>query len=156
MLRKFMEKERIVATNKKAYFEYFIEETVEAGVQLVGSEVKSVRLGNVNLKDSFALIRNNEVYLYNAHISPYAMGSYYNPEPKRARKLLLHKQEIDKLRGKIERKGYTLVVTKMYFKQSLVKVELALAKGKELHDKRQVLKEKQLNREAQRDLANYR
>lgn len=151
-----MNKEKIIATNKKAYHDYFIEDTYEAGIQLVGSEVKSIRLGNVNLKDSFALIKNNEVFLYNAHISPYEKGSYYNPEPKRTRKLLLHKLEIDKLRSKVERKGYTLVVTKLYFKQSLVKVELALAKGKELHDKRQTLKEKQLNREAERALRDYR
>lgn len=151
-----MNKGKIVATNKKAYHDYFIEDTYEAGIQLVGSEVKSIRLGNVNLKDSFALIKNNEVFLYNAHISPYEKGSYYNPEPKRTRKLLLHKLEIDKLRSKVERKGYTLVVTKLYFKQSLVKVELALAKGKELHDKRQTLKEKQLNREAERALRDYR
>jgi SsrA-binding protein len=151
-----MNKERLVATNKKAYHDYFVEDTYEAGIQLVGSEVKSIRLGNVNLKDSFALIKNNEVFLYNAHISPYEKGSFYNPEPKRTRKLLLHRQEIDKLRGKVERKGYTLVVTKLYFKQSLVKVELALAKGKELHDKRQTLKEKQLNRETARALSEYR
>lgn len=151
-----MNNEKLIATNKKAYHEYFIEDTYEAGIQLVGSEVKSIRVGNVNLKDSFALIKNNEVFLYNAHISPYVKGSYYNPEPKRTRKLLLHKQEIDKLRGKVEKKGYTLVVTKMYFKQALVKVELALAKGKELHDKRAALKEKQLNRETERTLSEYR
>lgn len=149
-----MDKEKIIATNKKAYHEYFIEDTLEAGVMLEGSEVKSIRLGNVNLKDSFALVRNDEVFLYNAHISPYEKGSYYNPDPKRTRKLLLHKIEINKLRGKVEKKGYTLVVTKMYFKQSLVKVELALAKGKELHDKRATLKEKQINRDVARTLAN--
>ncbi|NLL55992.1 MAG: SsrA-binding protein SmpB [Clostridiales bacterium] len=151
-----MKKEKIVATNKKAYHDYFIEDTYEAGIQLVGSEVKSIRLGNVNLKDSFAIIKNNEVFLLNAHISPYEKGSHYNPEPKRTRKLLLHKQEINKLRAKIERKGYTLVVTKMYFKQALVKVELALAKGKEMHDKRRALKEKQLNREVARAMSQYR
>lgn len=143
-----------VATNKKAFHDYFIEETYEAGIELLGSEVKSIRLGNVNLKDSFALIRGNEVFLNNVHISPYSKGSYYNPEPKRSRRLLLHRGEINKLRGKIEKKGYTLVVTRMYFVNSLVKVELALAKGKELHDKRQALKEKQVNREIQREMAN--
>lgn len=149
-------KEKIIATNKKAYHDYFIEETVEAGIQLVGSEVKSLRLGNVNLKDSFALIKDNEAFLYNVHISPYAKGSYFNPEPRRTRKLLLHKKEIERLGGKVERKGYTLVVTKLYFKQALVKAELALAKGKELHDKRQALKEKQLDRDAARQLAEYK
>jgi len=151
-----MSKIVVVATNKKAYHEYFIEDKYEAGIELVGSEVKSIRMGNVNLKDSFALIRNNEVFLNNAHISPYTKGSHYNPEPKRARRLLLHRDEINKLRGKIERKGYTLVVTKMYFVDSLVKVELALAKGKELHDKRRDLKDKQINRDTARIMANYK
>lgn len=149
-----MDNIKIIATNKKAYHDYFIEETVEAGIILEGSEVKSIRLGNVNLKDSFALIRGNEIFLHNAHISQYGKGSYFNPDPRRVRKLLLHKQEINKLRGKVERKGYTLVVTKLYFKGALAKVELALAKGKELHDKRQTLKEKQLNREVARVIAN--
>ncbi|HOO22089.1 MAG TPA: SsrA-binding protein SmpB [Clostridia bacterium] len=151
-----MDKEVTVATNKKAYHDYFIEDKIEAGIQLVGSEVKSIRLGNVNLKDSFALIKNDEVLLYNVHISPYEKGSHFNPEPRRTRRLLLHKQEINKLRGKVERKGYTLVVTRMYFKQALVKVELALARGKELHDKRAAIKEKQLDREAQRAINEYR
>ena len=146
----------VIATNKKAYHEYFIEETFEAGIQLVGSEVKSLRCGGANLKDSFAIIRDGEIFLINAHISPYKMGSYFNPDPRRDRRLLMHKREIARLKGKVEQKGYTLVVTKLYFKQSLVKAELALAKGKELYDKRRSLKEKQLNREAQRALSDYR
>ncbi len=145
----------VIATNKKAYHEYFIEETFEAGIQLVGSEVKSLRNGGVNLKDSFALVKNGELFLINAHISPYKMGSYFNPDPRRDRRLLMHKKEISRLRGKMEQKGYALIVTKIYFKQALVKVEVALAKGKELHDKRRALKEKQLNRETARALADY-
>lgn len=146
----------VIATNKKAYHEFFIEETFEAGIQLVGSEVKSLRNGGVNLKDSFAIIRKGELFLINAHISPYKMGSYFNPDPRRDRRLLMHKQEIARLAGKVERKGYALVVTKIYFKQALVKVELALAKGKELYDKRRALKEKQLDRDAKRAIADYR
>ncbi len=146
----------VVATNKKAYHEFFIEETFEAGIQLAGSEVKSIRNGGVNLKDSFAIVKNGELFLINAHISPYKMGSFYNPDPRRDRRLLMHKKEIDRLAGKVQQKGYSIVVTKMYFKQSLVKVEVALAKGKELHDKRNALKEKQLNREVSRALADYK
>ncbi len=146
----------VVATNKKAYHEFFIEETFEAGIQLVGSEVKSIRNGGVKLKDSFAIVKNGELFLINAHISPYKMGSFYNPDPRRERRLLMHKREIDRIAGKVQQKGYSIVVTKMYFKQSLVKVEVALAKGKELHDKRNALKEKQLNREVSRALADYR
>ena len=146
----------VVATNKKAYHEFFIEETFEAGIQLVGSEVKSIRNGGVNLKDSFAIVKNGELFLINAHISPYKMGSFYTPDPRRERRLLMHKREIDRIAGKVQQKGYSIVVTKMYFKQSLVKVEVALAKGKELHDKRNALKEKLLNREVSRALADYR
>ncbi len=146
----------VVTTNKSAYHEYFIEETYEAGIQLVGSEVKSIRMGGVNLKDSFVLVKNGELFLVNAHISPYKMGNRFNHEPKRDRRLLMHKREIDRLTGKAERKGYTLVATKMYFKQSLVKVEVALAKGKELHDKRQALKEKQEKRDIARAMAEHR
>ncbi|MGN1042210.1 MAG: SsrA-binding protein SmpB [Christensenellales bacterium] len=145
-----------VITNKSAYHEYFIEETFEAGIQLVGSEVKSVRLGGANLKDSFVIVKNGELFLLNAHISPYKMGNRFNPDPKRERRLLMHKREIDRLAGKAEKKGYTLIVTKMYFKQALVKVEVALARGKELHDKRNALKEKQTAREVARALAEYR
>jgi len=151
-----MEKEvKVIATNKKAYHDFFIEDTYEAGIQLVGSEVKSLRNGGLNLKDSFAIVKNGEIFLVGAHISPYKMGSCFNPDPRRDRRLLLHKKEIAKLRGKVEQKGYALVVTKAYFKQSLVKVELALAKGKEAHDKRQALKEKQVERDVRRALADY-
>lgn len=150
-----MEKEKVAATNKKAYHDYFIEDAFEAGIELVGSEVKSVRLGAVNLKDSFVLVRNGELFLVNAHISPYKMGNRFNPPPRRERRLLMHKSEIMRLKAKAERKGYTLIPTKMYFKQSLIKVEIALAKGKILYDKRRALKEKQLKREAEREQSNY-
>ncbi len=146
---------KIVATNKKAYHDYFIEDCLEAGIVLVGSEVKSIRLGQANMKDTYCLIRGDEIELINLHISPYEKGSYFNVDSRRARKLLLKKAEINKLRGKVEQKGYTLVPTKMYFKQGLVKVEVGVAKGKELHDKRQSLQEKQQARQLERDLKNY-
>ncbi len=146
---------KIVATNKKAYHDYFIEDTLEAGIVLVGSEVKSIRLGAVNMKDTYCIIRGDEIELINMHISPYEKGSYFNVDSRRARKLLLKKAEINKLRGKVEQKGFTLVPTKLYFKQGLVKVEVGVAKGKELHDKRQALQDKQLARQLERDLKNY-
>lgn len=147
---------KLVTTNKKAYHDYFIEETFEAGIELQGSEVKSIRLGNVNLKDSYAVIKNGEVFLMGAHVSPYEKGSHYNPEAKRSRRLLMHKAEIRKLNQKVKEKGYTLVVTKLYFKDALVKVELGLAKGKEGHDKRAVLKEREQKRDIERALKEIR
>lgn len=147
--------EKVVATNKKAYHDYFVEDTYEAGIVLVGSEVKSVRQGAVNLKDSYAIIKGNEVFLLGVHISPYEKGSCFNEDPLRTRKLLLNRQEINKIRGKIEIKGYTLVPLKMYFKQSLVKVELGICKGKELHDKRQAIKTREENRNIQRIKKEY-
>jgi SsrA-binding protein len=144
-----------VATNKKAYHDYFIEDTYEAGIVLVGSEVKSIREGGVNLKDSFALVKGSEVQLLNVHISPYNKGSYYNEDPRRTRRLLLNKAEINKIRGKVDQKGYTLVPTKIYFKGSLVKVELGLAKGKELHDKRQTIADRENERTMQRIVKEY-
>lgn len=146
---------KVIATNKKAYHDYFIEDTLEAGIVLVGSEVKSIRQGAVNMKDTYCLIRGNEIELINMHISPYDKGSYFNVDSRRARKLLLKKAEINKLRGKVEQKGYTIVPTKIYFKQGLVKIELGVAKGKELHDKRQALQDKQQARQLERDLKNY-
>lgn len=147
--------DKVVATNKKAYHDYFVEDTYEAGIVLVGSEVKSVRKGAVNLKDSYAIIKGNEVFLLGVHISPYEKGSCFNEYPLRTRKLLLNRQEINKIRGKIEIKGYTLVPLKMYFKQSLVKVELGICKGKELHDKRQAIKTREENRNIQRIKKEY-
>lgn len=148
--------EKTVATNKKAYHDYFIEETYEAGIELVGSEVKSIRKGAVNLKDSYAAVKDGELYLYNAHVSPYEKGSFFNPDPRRRRRLLMHKKEITRLKSKTEQKGYTLVVTRLYFKDSLVKAEVALAKGKELYDKRKTLKEKQIKRDVARALNGWR
>lgn len=146
---------KIIDNNKKAYFDYFIEDTYEAGIELVGCEVKSIRLGHLNLKDSFCIIKNNEVWLMNTHIKPYEKGSYFNVDSKRPRKLLLHKREIDKLRGAVTQKSYTIVPTKIYFKQGLVKVEIALAKGKELHDKRKSIADKEAKRTIERTLKQY-
>ncbi len=145
--------EKIIATNKKAYHDYFIEDTFEAGIVLTGSEVKSARLGQVNLKDSYAIIKNGELMLMGLHISPYEKGSFFNPDARRTRKLLMHKKEITKLKQKTEQKGYTIVVTKLYFKQALLKAEVALARGKELHDKRETLKKRQQEMDIKRALA---
>jgi len=144
---------KIIDKNKKAYFDYELEEKYEAGLVLVGSEVKSVRLGNVRLADSFCFIQNGEIFLKNCHIAPYEKGSFFNPDTKRDRKLLLHKKEISKLIGKMKTKGYTLVPTMIYFKQNRVKVEIALGKGKKTHDKRATIKERDLVREAERAIA---
>ena len=149
---------KVVATNKKAYHDYYIESVTEAGIALEGSEVKSVRLGNVNLKDSYAVVKNGEILLVGAHIAPYEKGSYFNPDAKRMRRLLLHKAEILKLKQKVQEKGYTLVVTRLYFKDALVKAEVALAKGKEGQDKRRQIKEREEKRNIQRIIkeTNYR
>lgn len=147
---------KIVASNKKSYHDYFIDSTYETGIVLVGSEVKSIRLGGVNLKDSFCIIKNGEIFILNMHVSPYEKGSYFNEDPRRTRKLLMKRAEIDKLLGKVSAKGYTLVPTKIYFKGGLVKVEVGLARGKELHDKRDSIKEKDMKRDLQRQLKNYR
>ena len=141
---------KIVATNKKAYHDYFVEETYEAGVVLVGTEVKSVRLGKVNLRDSYVSLKSGEAVLSGAHISPYEKGSYFNVDPLRPRKLLLHKDEIRKLKAKTEQKGYTVVPLRIYFKGSLVKVEIGLCKGKDLYDKRETLKRREEARKLDR------
>lgn len=146
---------KVIATNKKAYHDYFIEDTYEAGIQLVGCEVKSIRAGQVNLRDSFVIIKNGEVFMLGAHISPYKMGSYNNVEPRRTRKLLLNRSEINKLRGRVEQKGYTLIPLKVYFKDALVKIELGLCKGKELHDKRDAIKDKENKRNLDRVMKQY-
>ncbi len=146
---------KIVATNKKAYHDYFVEDTYEAGIVLVGCEVKSIRQGALNLRDSFIMIKNGEAFVMNMHVSPYKMGSYFNVDSKRTRKLLLNRGEINKLRGRVEQKGYTLIPLKVYFKDALVKVEVGLCKGKELHDKRAAIKEKENNRNLQRVLKEY-
>ena len=142
---------RLIANNKKAYHDYFIEETYEAGIALHGTEVKSLRMGKCSIKESFVRIENEEVYIYGMHISPYEKGNIFNRDPLRVKKLLLHKSEIRKMKGKIAEKGYTLVPLKVYFNRSLVKVEIGLAKGKKLYDKRQYIAKKDQRREAERD-----
>ncbi|HKL94270.1 MAG TPA: SsrA-binding protein SmpB [Clostridia bacterium] len=142
--------EKNIATNKKAYHDYFVEETYEAGIVLVGSEVKSIRLGEVNLKDSYAIIKSKEVFLMGAHIAPYEKGSFFNVDARRTRKLLLNRCEIIKIKAKVDQKGYTLVPLRMYFKEALVKIELGLCKGKELHDKRAAIKIREEKRTVER------
>lgn len=142
---------RLIANNKKVYHDYFIEETYEAGIALHGTEVKSLRMGKCSIKESFVRIENEEVYIYGMHISPYEKGNIFNRDPLRVKKLLLHKSEIRKMKGKIAEKGYTLVPLKVYFNRSLVKVEIGLAKGKKLYDKRQDIAKKDMRREAERD-----
>ena len=142
---------RLIANNKKAYHDYFIEETYEAGIALHGTEVKSLRMGKCSIKESFVRIENEEVYIYGMHISPYEKGNIFNRDPLRVKKLQLHKSEIRKMKGKIAEKGYTLVPLKVYFNRSLVKVEIGLAKGKKLYDKRQDIAKKDQRREAERD-----
>ena len=142
---------RLIANNKKAYHDYFIEETYEAGIALHGTEVKSLRMGKCSIKESFVRIENEEVYIYGMHISPYEKGNIFNRDPLRVKKLLLHKSEIRKMKGKIAEKGYTLVPLKVYFNRSLVKVEIGLAKGKKLYDKRQDIAKKDQRREAEID-----
>jgi len=143
---------KIVCENRKARHDFFIHETFEAGIALVGTEVKSLRAGKANLKDSFALIKNNEAYLENVHISPYEHGNIFNHDPLRRRKLLMHKAEIIRLFSKTQEKGLTLVPLKIYFSKGKAKVELALASGKKNYDKRQVLAEKTAKREVERAL----
>lgn len=142
---------KLIANNKKAYHDYFILETYEAGIALHGTEVKSLRMGKCCIKEAFIRVENEEVYVYGMHISPYEKGNIFNKDPLRVRKLLLHKSEIRKLLGKTKEKGMTLVPLKVYFKDSLVKVEIGLAKGKKLYDKRQDIAKKDQQREAQRD-----
>lgn len=142
---------KLIANNKKAYHDYFILETYEAGIALHGTEVKSLRMGKCSIKEAFIRVENEEVYVYGMHISPYEKGNIFNKDPLRVRKLLLHKSEIRKLLEKTKEKGMTLVPLKVYFKDSLVKVEIGLAKGKKLYDKRQDIAKKDQQREAQRD-----
>jgi len=149
-------KMKIIDKNKKVFFEYLIEEKYEAGLVLVGSEVKSIKMGNVSLRDSFCFVEKGELWLKNCHIAPYEKGSHFNEDSRRSRKLLLHKKEINKLIGKIKTKGLALVPTMIYFTKGLVKVEIALAKGKKLHDKRESLKEKDVQRETERAIKEIR
>jgi SsrA-binding protein len=143
--------EKAVATNRKAYHDYFIEEKFEAGIMLQGTEVKSLRDGRVNLQDSYASMKGGEAFLYHCHISPYSHGNIMNHEPLRTRKLLLHRKEINKLLGKTQRQGLTLIPLRIYFsKRGLAKVELGLAKGKKQHDRRESIKTREASREVER------
>ena len=142
---------KMVANNKKAYHDYFIDEKYEAGIELFGTEVKSVRMGKCSVKEAFVKIENGQVYVYGMHIRPYEKGNIFNKDPLRVRKLLLHKAEIMKLNGKVTQKGYTLVPLQVYFKGSLVKVEIGLARGKKLYDKRADLAKKDQRRELEKD-----
>lgn len=146
---------KVVANNKKARFDYFIEETYEAGIVLTGTEVKSIRMGRVNLKESYAKVENEEVFIYSMHISPYEKGNIFNVDPMRPRKLLLHKKEINKLIGYTTQQGLTLVPLKLYItSRGLVKMELAVAKGKKLYDKRDDIAKKDAQRRIQRELSD--
>lgn len=142
---------KLIANNKKAYHDFFIDETYEAGIELAGTEVKSLRLGQCSIKESFVSIDKGEVYIIHMHINPYEKGNIFNKDPLRKRKLLLHKSEINKIIGKTKEKGYTVVPLKVYFSGSLVKVEIGLARGKKLYDKRNDLAKKDQKREAERD-----
>ena len=145
------ESRKLIANNKKAFHDYFIEDTWEAGIALVGTEVKSLRMGKCSLKESLIQIHKGEVFIYNMHISPYEKGNIFNKDPLRIRKLLLHRSEINKMEAKLKEKGLTLVPIKVYFKDSLVKVEIGMARGKKLYDKRQDIAKKDQRREAERD-----
>ena len=142
---------KLIANNKKAYHDYFILDTYETGISLAGTEVKSLRMGKCSIKESFVRIENGEVFIYGMHINPYEKGNIFNKDMLRSRKLLLHKYEINKLLGKTKEKGIAIVPLKVYFKGSLVKVEIGLAKGKKLYDKRQDIAKKDQQREASRD-----
>lgn len=142
---------KLIANNKKAYHDYFIEDTYEAGISLAGTEVKSMRMGKCSLKESFIKEEKGELFIYGMHISPYEKGNIFNKDPLRVRKLLMHRYEINKIMGKVTIKGYTLVPLKVYFKGSLVKVEIGLARGKKLYDKREDLAKKDMRRETERE-----
>lgn len=141
---------KLVANNKKAFHEYFIDEKLETGVELYGTEVKALRMGKCSIKESFIKIEKGEVFVYGMHISPYEKGNIFNKDPLRVRKLLLHRQEIGRLSAKIKEKGYTLIPLQVYFKGSLVKVEIGLGKGKKLYDKRDDMAKKDARREIER------
>lgn len=147
---------KIITQNKKAFHDYFVEETLEAGILLQGTEVKSLREGKANLKDSYVIVKDGEVFLLNCHISPYSHGNIMNHDPLRTRKLLLHKKEITKLQGKAAQKGYSLIPLKLYFKGSHVKVEVGLAKGKKQYEKRETIKKREADREIARAMKSRR
>ena len=147
---------KVITDNRKAFFDYFIDETYEAGIVLEGSEVKSIKMGNVNLKDSFCFFEDGELILKNCNITPYEKGSFFNKDAKRDRKLLMHRSDIDKIFGKVKQKGFTLVPLKMYFSGNFVKVELGLARGKHTYDKKETLKQKDIERKVKREIAEYK
>ena len=142
---------KLIANNKKAYHDFFIDDKYETGIELFGTEVKSIRMGKCSIKEAFVRIENGQVYIYGMHISPYEKGNIFNKDPLRQRKLLMHRREIDKLLSKIKEKGFTLVPLQVYFKGSLVKVEIGLARGKKLYDKRADIAKKDQRRELERD-----
>ena len=144
------ESKKIIANNKKAFYDYFIEDKYEAGIELVGTEVKSLRMGKCSIKEAFVRIQKGEVFIYGMHISPYEKGNIFNRDPLRSRKLLLHRYEIRKIEGQIAQKGYTLVPLNVYLKGSLMKIEIGLAKGKKQYDKRQDIAKKDQRREAEK------
>lgn len=145
------EEQKLIANNKKAYHDYFIDETYEAGIALHGTEVKSMRMGKCSIKESFIRIEDGEVYVYGMHVSPYEKGNIFNKDPLRIKKLLLHRAEINKMQGRIKEKGYTLVPLQVYFSNGRVKVEIGLARGKKLYDKREDIAKKDQKREAEKE-----
>ncbi len=149
---------KLIANNKKAYHDYFVDQTIECGIELVGTEVKSLRLGQCSIKESFCQIKNGQVMIYGMHINPYEKGNIFNKDPLRDRKLLLHKAEIHKLSGKLQEQGYALVPLRLYLKRSLVKVEIGLCRGKKLYDKRDDMKKRAQKRELEKEFkrANIR
>jgi len=146
---------RTVATNRKARHDYHIDDTFEAGIALTGTEIKSIRAGRVSLRDSYATIKEGELWLLNTHIAPYQQGTYANHEPRRPRKLLMHRREINRITGKLQEKGFTLVPLRLYLKNNLAKVELGLARGKKQYDKRVALRQKETRREIDRAVARH-
>ena len=150
-MAKGKESQKLIANNKKAYHDFFIDETYECGIALHGTEVKSMRMGKCSIKETFVRIEDGEVFVYGMHVSPYEKGNIFNKDPLRVKKLLLHKYEINKLLGKIKEKGYTLVPLQVYFKDGKVKVEIGLARGKKLYDKREAIAKKDQRREAEKE-----
>ena len=150
-MAKGKEAQTVIANNKKAYHDFFIDETYECGIALHGTEVKSMRMGKCSIKEAFVRIEDGEVFVYGMHVSPYEKGNIFNKDPLRVKKLLLHKYEINKLLGKIKEKGYTLVPLQVYFKDGKVKVEIGLARGKKLYDKREAIAKKDQRREAEKE-----
>lgn len=146
---------KIIATNRKARHDYHIDDTFEAGMALTGTEIKSIRAGRVSLRDSFAVVKEGELWLMNAHIAPYDQGTYANHEPRRPRKLLMHRREINRIAGQLQEKGFTLVPLRLYLKNNLAKVELGLARGKKQYDKRAALRQKETRREIDRAVARH-